>query len=216
MPSPTLVRHLPLDNGSLVKATITEMTPELAEEWHLAYQPAINATSRADRGWSWPRIRGRFYWLSEQLGQDPIAYCLGVPDNANNFSPVGMLLLAGRYPALNNHSDESVFAWFLAAAPEDLMHNRISRRPRKVGRALIDAALTHSCIMGHDGRTGLHAHPKGGAQLMDYYQKSVGLQQLPALTPLPRVRRLLGNDGRYFYADEPTAHRILVKMDGFR
>lgn len=189
------------------------MTASLADYWHLEYQPTIDELQRPDSGWNWPSFHGWYEKLAGLLGQAPFAYCLGVENQSRHFVPVGMIMLAGRYPALNNHSQSAVFAWFVSAAPEKLVSDRVGANvPRGVGQALMDIALTHSGMSGYLGRMGLHADPKGGEQLMDFYHNRVQLMNLNSSAKLPRARRLFGNDGRYFYADEEQASMILGKQ----
>jgi len=141
--------------------------------------------------------------------QSPFSYCIGVEGLKGDFVPVGMMMLAGRYPALDDHKKNAVFTWFVSTAPEKLISERVGMNvPCGVGQALMDVALTHSNIVGYNGNMGLHAAPKGGVDLMDFYKKRVQLHNLSSVAKLPRGRALTGNDGRYFYTDEERARMI--------
>ncbi len=83
----------------------------------------------------------------------------------------------------------------------------------------MDVAITHSYNCGLSGLIGLHADEEGGDALMKWYgapQKG-GMSSLPKGQPLPPgVRRLRGNDGRYFYHDDATASSASKRMDIYR
>lgn len=212
----SFVRCLPLETGEVIQVEVVPMTHALAQLWHEDCQPEIDNSTRADRGWNWMRIRGRFHFLASALQQSPEAFCLRAErDGADPWS-IGMLMLAGHYPALDDIDQDAVFAWFLAVAPHEGMVRQLGVRPKKIGQALMDMVLTQSKLLGYGGRAGLHAAPSGGDELLRYYTTTIGLQRLPQSAPLPGVREVMGNDGRYFFADEPTANRILARMSALK
>jgi hypothetical protein len=79
---------------------------------------------------------------------------------------------------------------------------------------LLDSAIVLSQNAGLAGRIGLHAAAAGGNGLLAVYSH-LGLIRLPAAIALPpSVRR--PNDGRFFYADEPTAEALAAALDASR
>jgi hypothetical protein len=78
----------------------------------------------------------------------------------------------------------------------------------------LDSAIVLSQNAGLAGRIGLHAAAAGRDDLLAVYDR-LGLVRLPAAAALPpSVRR--PNDGRFFYADEPSAEALAAALDASR
>jgi hypothetical protein len=136
-----------------------------------------------------------------------------------------MLLLVERYPALHDPQRSSVFVWYLSPAPTSYFveHLKYPKEDSPHASHLMaigmDVAITHSYNCGLSGLVGLHADEGGGNDLMSWYKDASkgGMSLLPKGQPLPLgFRRLLGNDGRYFYHHEGTAESVSKKMDIYR
>ncbi|HET7506550.1 MAG TPA: hypothetical protein VFK02_36270 [Kofleriaceae bacterium] len=75
-----------------------------------------------------------------------------------------MVLLAGRFPALDDPSVDAVFLWFVASVPRTFLDEALplGMKPGRLGEAALDIAVTHSFNNGLEGRIGLHADAAGG------------------------------------------------------
>jgi hypothetical protein len=96
----------------------------------------------------------------------------------------------------------------------------------------MDVALTESYNRRLTGRLGLHAAPRGGDKLLNWYESpgGGGMKRLPPTSALPagarsaigRVKLMIRgnlrtrNDGRYFYHDETSAFTASRGMDHCR
>jgi hypothetical protein len=131
-----------------------------------------------------------------------------------------MSLLVERYPDLHDPERESVFLWYLSPAPEEFFQSGRGRVLECFPKALMavgmDMAITHSYNVMRRGRVGLHAAPKGGQALFDWYSDPAR----GGMISIPPAGRLAGgwrrNDGRYFYHDEITAFTVSRRLDSLR
>jgi hypothetical protein len=212
----TFVRWAPsrsATNGK-VALTVLPLTLKRAEWWHANIQPTIDkeVPVRADRGWRWPLI-----WATTKfaLTQRPIGFAICVTTSTGTEIPCGLVLLVGRYAALDDPNSQSVFLWYLADAPllalEPVL--TLDEIPKMLGTLCLDVAVTHSFSENLDGRTSLHAAPEGGDKLMKWYAKR-GMTNLPLTAPKPS--RLRSNDGRYFYYTPSSALVASKDLDAFR
>jgi len=153
-----------------------------------------------------------------------VGYTVGiVDDDAARFLPCALILLLGRDVALDDHARRSTFTWFLTTAPEAALltipEYRLSEDtlPRRLGTITLDVAITHSLNHLARGRVSLHADPKGGQPLLEWYQTR-GMTVLPPDRKLPvGPRRLFApSDGRYCYYTVSAALAASRELDGLR
>ena len=201
------------DGLAQVAIKITSMSIADARLWHQLIQPASAEAGDADQNWNWPSMR-RWLPLTEiALGRRAPAFSVWVESVNGEAIPAGMILLCEGYPSLDNSGAQSIYIWFMAAAPESaLLANGIKAIP-KLGRVLIDIGVTHSHNCGYHGRIGLHASPQGGDKLLSFY-RNAGFTLLPVEAKLPRESRT--NDGRYLYFDEHQAKKWSNSLNSCR
>lgn len=227
--------------GGTVRARVIEMEGYDAAWWDEHVQRYIDDLpfERADQGWIWPRIFANVTLLADLILQQPLGYVVEAFDDATAmFRPAVMLMLVGAYPYLLQHELGSVFVWYLSPAPRGYFIGKLrwgnSKIPdsKELMRVGMDVAITDSYNRRLNGRLGLHAAPKGGDRLLNFYRSEDdgGMTQLPATSPLPagmrsvmdRVKLIIRgnlrarNDGRYFYHDERTAGSASRRMDHCR
>ncbi len=91
------------------------------------------------------------------------------------------------------------------------------RVPKRLGTIALDVAVTHSFNHGGHGRTSLHADPKGGDRLLEWYQGK-GMKVLPTDRRIPfGPRRFLRpSDGRYCYYTVKAALEASRGLDSLR
>jgi len=200
------------------------MMAKHAEFWDEHIQPVIRAApSSADRNWSWPDLR---LWMPLlQLVQSRRCRALvALLQSDKGFAvPSAMLLMIERYPYVDSDvPTKSVFVWYVTTAPTDgLEALGVREAPslgrRWLGRACIDAAIVTSQNLGQNGCIWLHADPLGGDRLLRFYEMDCRLMPLPETAVLPTLeRRIMGNDGRYFFTDALRAEELASEFDPFR
>ncbi|MGH8604992.1 MAG: hypothetical protein ACREXR_20065 [Gammaproteobacteria bacterium] len=105
--------------------------------------------------------------------------------------------------------------------PHDCADRR-ARGARCSGSAIVGTILHRSAIvtsqnLGQNGCIWLHADPLGGDRLLRFYKSDCRLMPLPETAVLPTLeRRLLGNDGRYFFTDARRAEELTSEFDPLR
>jgi len=203
--------------GKAVPVRITDMTGRDALWWDARFGPYhASIASRPDRLWSWTALLPACHLM--QLAKRRYCRPLVIWARADNnqFMRVGMSIVIENYPHLDVAAPSNAhFVWFISAAEKDVLirHFQMSNPP-SLGRILLDNAMVLSLNAGLEGRIGLHAAAKGGATLMQLYVK-YGLMNLQSAASLPRsIRRR--NDGRFFYADDATAQKLLRIVDPSR
>jgi hypothetical protein len=131
---------------------------------------------------------------------------------------VALLYLARRYPYLPNHRLRACYLWYLSTAPSSALAPFVSSGddlPKLIGTAGVDVGVCGAYHAGWHGRLGLHADPRGGAELIEFYQRCA-MTRLPQTSRLPRgLRRLTGNDGRYLYLNEAGAISFRKRLTPF-
>lgn len=219
------VGHAPGGDGKDCPLRLWRMQREDALWWDEHVQPWIDEVSdRADNGWNWPRIFSVTRLAGEAIGQVPAAFVAGVECASGEVIPCVMNLLVERYPDLQNHHIDSVFLWYLSPAPTRFFTAGAGQKIGTIPKALMaigmDMTITHSYNLMRRGRVGLHASPKGGQALFDWYLnklKGGGMNLLSRQKSLPiGFRWLAGNDGRYFFHDENSALDASRRMDALR
>jgi hypothetical protein len=218
------VSKAPALGGGQLPWRIFSMTKDDAKWWDEHVQkPFIDAMpGRADSGWNWPwKIFNLTRLAAEALSQQPVAFVAGVEcASPPMFLPCVMNLLVETYADLADSRLESVFLWYLSPAPEEFFRSGRGRILGAVPKALMaigmDMTITHSYNVMRQGRVGLHAAPKGGKELFDWYTDPAR----GGMHAIPKRQRLAGgwrrNDGRYFYHDETTALTVSRRLDSLR
>ena len=201
------------------------MTTALASAWHARVQPLIDGryasrgvASRADVGWNWNRIRARAIMHSLFL-EPAIALALIVRDEHDTAFPVGMLTavpqLWTEVQCIDRHR---AFTWYLSNAPAEVYAKLLRMPPlRGVARALVDESIKQARRLGDDGAIVLHADPKGGTRLKDFYANDCGMSQLCAGDPpICPARSFKWNAVEYFYMDAVASVKFCSFHDGLR
>lgn len=168
--------------------------------------------SRPDRNWDWGRLipvliifggrlrRGRLFQMTVGSDQRPAAMVA--------------LLENERWPA--DHLMTASFLWFVSTAPRALLEtsdgNGSGCTPRLVGRAARQIAVIVALSGAAEGRLWLHADPRGGQPLFDWYSNLgmaiVDPQSVPILPGYNASLPPRTNDGRYFCLDAAAAQRL--------
>jgi hypothetical protein len=184
-----------------VKVSVVPMTEALARQWHETVQPIVNRyyshdssmsqKTRADVGWRWPnylKLVAVHNYLTRMPGnasENGKAMCVVVSKGEQTF-PIGMLSLVPKLHCnVQGVERQRAFTWYLSDAPSEL-YEQFLRQPavRGVAKALIDCTIQAALDEGDDGELLLHADPKGGRKLIDFYQYGC------------KMRRLSSNNGR--------------------
>jgi hypothetical protein len=206
-----------VDKHRLVDIRVTDMTASDALWWdtRLGHKHARIA-DRADRFWAWTVLLPMCHLV--QLAKRRFCRPLVIWARADSgrFLRSGMSILIEEYPYLDiNHPGSSHFVWFMSAADAEVLASDfgMSHAPA-LARVLLDNAIVLSQNAGLAGQIGAHAAAAGGDTLIKVYDRC-GLINLPETAALPpHVRRK--NDGRFFYADKPTAEALAALLDPSR
>lgn len=215
-----------------IQVRVTRMTIDLAIRWHARVQPLVDANyrpgsttspgqrTRADVRWDWRLIfmLSQLYsaasWAQPRSGP-ALALAMVVDTGTTGWFPIGMLTTVPRLftDALGSKRDRG-FGWYLADAPSEVYTGILKcPRVRDVAAALLDCGVQANTDRGHDGTFLLHADPKGGDRLQDFYRSRCGMTQLPANGPAvtPVFRR--GPTDEYFHFDAAQARAFCQQFD---
>jgi hypothetical protein len=173
---------------------------------------------RADADWRWARIAAlvRFAGMRRQAR----VYAVVVEAASRSAVCALMALLEReRYPL--DHGREASYLWYLSVAPARLLHFFLPHDsvPVLLGQGCLYGAVERSLVVGHGGRTWLHAAPAGGAALLDWYLRKCGMASVPAtVDALPGLAGMptRQNDGRYLCFDEPAARSFHDRFQTYR
>lgn len=221
-----------LEKGTLADIDVVYLNKGLINFWHNNIQPYINKhKKRSDYGWNWYNIEWRARALQILTNQNPCGFAIVVPHEISGDKvdiPVVMIQLVANYPHLDDNKQNSSFLWYFSNAPEEALLQikdpdtdqpllSDNRTPKLLGSLGLDTALIHSILEENAGRLGLHAAPKGGKRLFDWYL-SKEMMNLPTSKALPNgVRSVVtGNDGRYFCYNKHVALKMTKEYDKFR
>lgn len=205
-----------------VPIKVVPMTADYVAFWHQSVQPFVNAAavSRADKRWRWSVL----YMVTRIMPRFG-GYCITVPGPGGESIPAGMLVVVRDYPWLRGRPYKSSFLWFLASAPDNAMTALGVTDPPSLGRTLVDTGVVDSFRSGHEGRIGLHAAPKGGPRLFDFYKNICKLLNLNKSSKLPvglagfkqaLVSFPVANDGRFFYTDKGCVTTFVAVWSDWR
>jgi len=160
--------------------------------------------SETAKKWNWKSNLGEIgkaYSLGKVLGQNPELVVL----KKNNI-PIGMLLQVKNYSEkiTTGKIRDTAMIWYVQKAPKEyLIKHGINEKEFdiKIAKAIIDVSLTSS--LKESGNVLLHADPKGGNRLLEFYRQE-GFTQMPK--EKGRISSGRANDGRYFYMNK---HKVL-------
>lgn len=215
-----MLQRLPLKGSTqFIDVEIVQGTIDDAGRWDDKIQPHIAKKSeRVDAKWRWRQLYKTTSMFEAPLGRQVSLYCLNVPGSDGDSVPLAIMLLSEGYPSLDGSQPGSVFLWFLASAPnEALQHLGYTHpKPEMIMSALVDIAIQRSYELGYDGRVGLHAAQEGGRHLYCAYRDQVRMAALRGRAKLTLVRKLRGNDERYFWCDPKLSQSLTNSLDYLR
>jgi len=236
MPNPAkkTVKRLPLDSAAPeeVVVDLRMMTWSDVTAWHTIIQPIIDATYshwtpgedeykvRADVGWDWSAnyslvlVHNLARLLPNNASGRAFAMSLVVLTDDDEEIPVGMLTAVPEFQCqIEGVSGTRAFAWYLSDAPREFYTGLLGVAPiRGVATALLDCAVISGISAGGNGETLLHADPRGGPKLQEFYRKKCGMKQVKMENgAISLVRRF--NTDQYFYMDPATAIIFTSKLD---
>jgi hypothetical protein len=210
----------PTDSSGTVPVVVREAQDADIAWWRDNIEPRLAQIQprRADADWRWTwiaalvrlggtRRQARVYTVATEAGGRRAVCALMA------------LLERERYPL--DDAREAAFVWYLSVAPAQLLHFFLPRDsvPVLLGQGCLDGAVERSLVVGHGGRTWLHAAPAGGDTLLDWYLRKCGMALVPAtVDALPGLAGLptRQNDGRYLYFDEPAARSFHDRFQPYR
>jgi hypothetical protein len=205
------------DKHRTVDIRLTNMAASDALWWDTRLGPKhASMAARADRFWSWSVLLPLCHLVQRAKRRYCRPLVIWARTDSGRFLRVGMLIVIEAYPYLDvERPAESHFVWFMSGADAGVLTSEFGMsNPPALGRVLLDSAIVLSQNAGLAGRMGLHAAPSGGNDLLTVYDW-LGLIRLPITAALPpAVRR--PNDGRFFYADEPSAEALAAALDASR
>lgn len=212
------VKRAPITDG-FTPIRIVNLSEQVLHNWLQKIQPVIRKLpNRLDRKWNWSRMYRYLPLVERSQGRNMAGYAVQVQNAHGDAVPAGLVLLSLGYPALDDQQEQSVFLWYLTAAPiEALQDLKVSVKPRLL-ETLVDIALVVSEAQGYSGKIGLHAAGKAGnpaaQSLLESYQTRCGLLSLPPDAKIPSPVRF--NDGRYFYTTPLVAQKLMAALDYLR
>jgi len=170
-------------------------TKEDRAEWQKEVMPFEK--SETAKNWNWEKDTseiGHAYSISKILGQEPEFIIL-----KKEKIPIAIMLYVKNYYeyATTANKKDTAIIWYVQKAPKEyLIKCGINEKEFdiKISKAILDVSLTSS--LKESGNLLLHADPKGGNKLLEFY-KQEGFRQLPK--EQGRISASRGNDGRYFY-----------------
>jgi hypothetical protein len=190
------------------------LTKDVCRHWHYQIQPTIDTTTRADKGWNWPRLC-LLQKLTTRRHRTRGAAMLMTDPGTGSVAPIGLTLVVSPFPHLADHVRDATFLWFLSEYPAALAPNP-DVLPKMIGSALLDHSLALSFSQEFHGRVGLHAAPEGGTRLTGWYSGRK-MVPLPATQSLPGLRGVfLRNDGRYFIYEPKSSIDAYDLMNQWR
>ena len=214
------VRWAESANKDRTPLRLLRTTSDDVNYWDEHVQPEVaRMRGRADRYWNWPFLLWWVNRVGRSLWQQPLVLTLSADLGGSRGVPVGFVAVMQKYPFPRRKRDDSVFVWFMTAAPKELLPQLLNcpedRVPIGVMRFCLDAAVVLSYDRRLDGRTWLHASKKGGDVLMQWYARQA-MTNLEMSVKLPFGSRMFGNDGRYFEYDEEGAAAAVARLDKYR
>jgi antirestriction protein ArdC/phage/plasmid primase-like uncharacterized protein len=153
--------------------------------------------SEVAKDWNWEQNRFFLVPASKLAKQKPEFITL-----KKDGVPVAMMLYAKEFreQVTTGVPQPTGFIWYVQKAPKEYLEkNNITEKKFdvKIATAILDTAVTLSLNGLPGGNVLLHADPKGGDFLLDFYSKQ-GFKKIP-LEAGERISVTRANDGRYFH-----------------
>ena len=153
--------------------------------------------SEVAKDWNWEQNRFFLVPASKLAKQKPEFITL-----KKDGVPVAMMLYGKEFreQVTTGVPQPTGFIWYVQKAPKEYLEkNNITEKEFdvKIATAILDTAVTLSLNGLPGGNVLLHADPKGGDFLLDFYSKQ-GFKQIP-LEAGERISVTRANDGRYFH-----------------
>lgn len=230
-PLTTPVKRVPCADGTDYLVDIVPMTVKHAKTWHRDIQPLVDrnyrhfgeipnqtlAETRADKGWNWPRYLrwAQLYSYASMPSAFGMGWCVTLTGLAD-VPPLGMLTMAPNYHStLNGVARDRSFAWYLSTAPGEFYQRLGIDDALGIAKVLLDTAIQTRKDVFNDYSLFLHADPKGGPALQQYYLKQ-GMTMVPGaasdrVSPLRRFK-----PQEYFEMDAPAARQFCAQLDAQR
>ena len=214
------VRWAESANKDRTRLRVLRTSSDDVNYWDEHVQPEVaQMADRADRNWRWPFLLRWVNLVGGGLRQQPLVLTLSADLGGSRGVHVGFIAVMQKYPFPRRQREDSVFVWFMTAAPEKFLPKLLNcpedRVPKGLTRLCLDTALVLSYDRSLDGRTWLHASKKGDERLMQWYARQA-MSNIPKSVKLPLGYRMLSNDGRYFEYDERGAAAAVAKLDEYR
>ncbi|KOY00318.1 hypothetical protein [Pseudomonas nunensis] len=216
-----------------VKVSVVPMTKALARHWHEAVQPIVDShyshdglasqKIRADVGWRWPNnlklvaIHNYLTQLPGNFSEKGKAMCVVLSKGEQKF-PIGMLSLVPKLHCnVQGVERQRAFTWYLSDAPAEVYEQLLCQPAvRGVAKALIDCTIQAALDEGGDGELLLHADPKGGRKLIDFYEAGCRMRRLsPRNGSITAVWRR-GCPDEYFHLSGSDAQAFSARYDARR
>lgn len=232
----TYANTLPARDGSgFVDVEVVQMTARHAVWWHEKVQPLVrkhyrahnpkgeakenNKEVRADIRWNWKwwlRLT-HLHNLSHPNSRTAPAVGLTILaiDKKGQRIPVGMLTVVPRYLCNPEHWTRKGYIWFVAGVPDEFYNTYLGRPLGGVGKALIDSAIVLTKNATGDGSMLLHASPRGGDDLVSYYESKFGFQKLTPKAAIVSPCRFVSRT-EFMHLNKDQANSLLRKNKGFR
>lgn len=220
-------------NPFQVKVSVVPMTQVLAKQWHEKVQPLVNRhyshddgsskRVRADVGWRWPSylklvaIHNYLTRIPGNASEKGKAMCLVVSKGEQKF-PIGMLSMVPKLHC-NIHGIERqrAFTWYLADAPLETYEQYLGQPPvRGVAKALLDCTIQAALDEGDDGELLLHADPRGGNKLIEFYATRCKMNRLPRSNGRITTVWRRGRPEEYFHFSGAAAQAFSALYDSRR
>ncbi len=209
-----LKRRLPNDTGNgycpISYRELDSADDPLITYWDKEIQPHIkkDRPNAPDADWNWRAIHNNVSLVGSPiplvtLSKAPKIYALTYM-TSNGEVPAGLMALLEEERWPFDHSMNAVYCFYISSAMPKVLRKCINEEaPKAVGRTLLHYAVYRSHIRKAGGRLWLHADPKGGADLKNWY-KNCKMKVLPKsnsgkMITVPGLIRT--NDGRYMYYD---------------
>ncbi len=165
--------------------------------------------SEVAKAWNWKIYENTLYHLAKLAKQEPNFITISTKG-----VPVAMMLYVNSLKEMvtNGTPEPTGFVWYVQKAPKTfLLENNIDEKSFdvKIATAILDTAVTMSLNGESKGKVLLHADPKGGDFLMQFYEKE-GFKNIP-LSSGDKISLHRDNDGRYFWMDSQSAFNYYHK-----
>lgn len=213
---------------------VIPMTSQMVQLWKQHVQPIIDrqyevwspdcdlARVRADVGWDWYWIRTMGFLhstlssLPSAPSGDAQAYSIAVTHQEALF-PIGMLTVVPKLDCRVDDQRTRGFAWYLSDAPKEVYEGILGKGyVHGIAKALLDCSVQATCDAGGSGELLLHADPKGGNKLIEFYEERCKMTRLELSDR--RVTRMRRGTPRneFFHWDAQTALEFCKQYDDKR